>query len=173
MWCPFFSLHGQTLDFITADVSSEGKELGRNSTTSEDVGVSHVGEAVRYGAVWGKDQRATGAIQINVSFMLWGWAGSRPAETVRMLARARVILGYWTGIEVEMCVGYHLWGMAKYRRQLVIKGLCNLLKGNCKHLEMARASNKPMLSLLLRQPPKYGLKIQFSSINFVFHKLHL
>lgn len=54
MWCIFFSLHGlskQTLDFITADVTSERKELGCNSTASEDIGVSHIGEAVRNGAV--------------------------------------------------------------------------------------------------------------------------
>lgn len=51
---PFFSLHGlseQTLDFIRADITSEGKELGCNSTASEDVGISHVGREVRNGAV--------------------------------------------------------------------------------------------------------------------------
>lgn len=70
---PFFSLHGlseQTLDFITADVTSEGKELGCNSTASEDVGVSHVGGTVRNGAASGGNWIETEAVQINVFFML-------------------------------------------------------------------------------------------------------
>lgn len=79
--------------------------------------------------------------------------GSGHTETVRVLARVKE--WFWctghSGMGVEMCAGYCLRGMTKHRRQLVIKGLCSSLKGNCKHLEMARASNKPVFSVLLGQ----------------------
>lgn len=70
---PFFSLHAlseQTLDFITAVVTYEGKKLGCNRTASEDTGVSCVRGAVRNGAVSGEDWTATEAVQMNVSFTL-------------------------------------------------------------------------------------------------------
>ena len=51
-------------------MTSEGKELGCNTTASEDVGVSHVGGAVRNGAVSGGNRTAMVAVQINLSFML-------------------------------------------------------------------------------------------------------
>lgn len=69
--------------------------------------------------------------------------GSRQAETMARVKEWFRGTGH-SGIEVEMRAGYHLCRMTKYRRQLVT--LCNSLKGSDKHLDVTRASNKPMLS---------------------------